>query len=281
MQVELLFKKKKTFFYIQIKYENEPDESAQLIETIVEEIVYVPEAEQDQETIITHEHFGVDDVYEQQTPIENIGIQDEKSSSFPFGTLQTDLNALYDQSSTGIATDTDVAPTTTDSIDNFLANLAEDNANSLPSVSDENTVQHLNVIEERNDINYEKEIAQNSSDSSSLAAVAEDLPNGCSQDTKVDGLDAEMVSEDELPAPAQPKVDDAEEVSDEELPGPKLAELPADTEVVSEDELPSTNKVKRKADKGYDPCSPTESTEAPEKRIKIDTIGKQLTDLKI
>lgn len=71
-----------------------------------------------------------------------------------------------------------------------------------------------------------------------------------------------MVSEDELPIPAQPKVDDAEEVSDEELPGPKLAELPADTEVVSEDELP----CKRKAD--------TENSDAPEKRIKVDADSK-------
>lgn len=107
------------------------------------------------------------------------------------------------------------------------------------------------------------------SDSSSLPAIAEDLPNGCSQDTKVSNeLDAEMVSEDELPAPAQPKVDDAEDLSDEELPGPKRAELPADTEVVSEDEFPSSNKAKRKIEDGQEPENVNDNAETPKKRAK-------------
>lgn len=183
-------------------------------ESIAEE-VYMQEHE------IVSEDCVADEIIEEQTEY----VQDEKSSSFPFGTTQSDLNALHDQSSTGIATDINVQPTSTESIDNFLANLAEDNANSFPSVSDENTIQ--SSVDDKNCANNTatgaNDATTDNSDSSSLPAISEDLPNGndgCSQDTKVeDGLDAEMVSEDELPAPAQPKVDDAEEVSDEELPG--------------------------------------------------------------
>lgn len=113
------------------------------------------------------------------------------------------------------------------------------------------------------------------SDSSSLPAIADDLLNGCSQDTKVDiELDAEMVSEDELPAPAQPTIDDAEDLSDEELPGPKRAELPADTEVVSEDEFPSSNKVKRKADECHEADNPNEDVDTPKKRAKTELDSK-------
>lgn len=117
------------------------------------------------------------------------------------------------------------------------------------------------------------------SDSSSLPAIAEELPNGCSQDTKVGGeheLDAEMVSEDELPAPAQPTIDDAEDLSDDELPALKRAELPADTEVVSEDdEFPSSNKVKRKADESHEADNnPNESDDTPKKRAKTELDSK-------
>lgn len=214
-------------------------------ETITEEINLVQESE-----------CNLDDGYGQQILAETI--PDDKSSSFPF---QAELNALYDQS--GIPLETEQT-TTTDSIDNLLANLAEDNANSLPSVDDQSNTQ-TELTAGQTEVN---------SETSSSPAIAEEIPNGCSQETNDDGLDAEMVSEDELPAPAQPKVDDAEEVSDEELPGPKLAELPADTEVVSEDELPSSNKTKRKADDGYDPSSPTEGSEITEKRQKTETNGK-------
>lgn len=112
------------------------------------------------------------------------------------------------------------------------------------------------------------------SDSSSLPAIAEELPNGCSQDTKVSNeLDAEMVSEDELPAPAQPTIDDAEDLSDDELPGPKRAELPADTEVVSEDEFPSSNKVKRKAEEIQETTT-DEKADNPKKRAKTEVDSK-------
>ncbi len=206
-------------------------------------------------------------------------IQNDNSLSFPFGNHGTsDLTALYDQSSIGANNDS--APPT-DSIDNLLANLAEDNANSLPSGDDESRFASTEVNHSSDGLKTEDvdalvselvhSAAMDQNDTvSNPAAVAEELPNGDnSQDTKLD-IDAEMVSEDELPAPSQEKVDDAEEVSDDELPGPKLAELPDDTEVVSEDEFPSSNKNKRKVDVGYDPGSPTESSEVPEKKTKID-----------
>lgn len=67
-------------------------------------------------------------------------------------------------------------------------------------------------------------------------------------------LDAELVSEDELPLPQKELVLDAVEVSDDELPGPIEAELPADAEEVSEDEIatknPDSQNLKRKLSQG-------------------------------
>lgn len=235
------------------------------MDVVGEEVSYL------EETILTTQHMS-DEAYEEEKHV--IG-SEEKSSSFPFD--QQDLTALYDQSSSGAVLEADIQPTSTDSIDNLLATLAEDNANSLPPVSDDsstttNKVDDINASSHMNEAvnsSHAENVHDVNSESSSCPAIAEAIQNGSSQETKVDGLDAEMVSEDELPAPNQPKVDDAEEVSDEELPGPKMAELPADTEVVSEDELPSSNKIKRKVDESYDPSSPTDS--APEKRSKPDT----------
>lgn len=145
--------------------------------------------------------------------------------------------------------------------------------------------------------------------SSAGNTIAFDRPNGQQSATVTTATigDAEMVSEDELPvvrssSAVPPAVhEDAEEVSDEELPGPRMAELPADTEVVSEDELPlsstiastpsdaSTQKAqsvtaKRKVakaannnDKDYDPDSPTQSSELPEKRLRAETTGRTST----
>lgn len=253
------------------------------------------------------QHADTDNIAEPLPFVEvaETTLQTETSSSFPSDNNElTDMTALYDQSS--VTND----PQTTDSIDNLLANLTEDNANSLPSGD---VGSHFASIHESHNIEFPNvtmddvessefdglangvssavvpptelpngfrntetaaavELDAESSASNSPVAIAEDLPNGdnASQATVVD-VDAEMVSEDELPAPTQEKVDDAEEVSDEELPGPKLAELPADTEVVSEDELPTP--VKRKIDDGYDPGSPTESSEVPEKKSKKDVDG--------
>lgn len=234
-----------------------------------------------------------------------------------------EMLAFLDESSP--ATNDRDHPQTSDSMDNLLANLTEDNANSLPSTGDADGHFASSILESRGlaqtnefvSVSPPRDVVsvtdESSASSSVVAAQADDdVPNGDDNsqataadvdadmvsedefaapaqhvtktisDYRVDNgvrngdphrieggaadVDAEMVSEDELPAPTQEKVVDAEEVSDEELPGPKLAELPADTEVVSEDELPTP--VKRKLDDGYDPGSPTESSEIPEKKSK-------------
>lgn len=139
---------------------------------------------------------------------------------------------------------------------------AKDQSAQIPQLNDEIDSNQINMA---NAVG----VTETNSNSSSLPAIAEDLINGCSQDTKIENeLDAEMVSEDELPAPAQPKVDNAEDLSDEELPAPKRAELPADTEVVSEDEFPSSNKGKRKIGENNDAESSTDNAETPKKRAK-------------
>lgn len=104
----------------------------------------------------------------------------------------------------------------------------------------------------------------------------EDLKVKDDQATDLDEI--ENISEDELPAPTKPKVQDAEEVSDEELPGPKMAELPDDTEVVSEEELPASTGAQNNAKKdakrkleNYDPSEPTDEND--EKKLKIDAEG--------
>lgn len=163
---------------------------------------------------------------------------------------------------------------------------------NLPEELDDDQEVSQNLIEQNDDQEVSQNIREDEDDEeeksqdmemqvideynapqSNEKALAEELTNGQdSSETKADP-DAEMVSEDELPEAVQPKVQDAEEVSDDELPGPKLAELPADTEVVSEDELPAASKKdsgKRKVDEGYDPGSPTDVLEVPEKKTKVD-----------
>lgn len=149
---------------------------------------------------------------------------------------------------------------------------ATDASDTIPTTQ-LNDDTNLNPIQATNST----ETTELNSDSSSLPAIAEDLINGCSQNTEVENeLDAEMVSEDELPAPEQPKVDNAEDLSDEELPGPKRAELPADTEVVSEDEFPSSNKMKRKIGENNEPDNSTENAETPKKRAKAEPESKSI-----
>lgn len=129
--------------------------------------------------------------------------------------------------------------------------------------------EYIHELNVRTDLPVTETVA---SDSNSSPAIADDLLNGCSQETKIDNeLDAEMVSEDELPVPSAPvQPTDLSDLSDEELPGPKRAELPADTEVVSEDEFPSTNKVKRKAEENHDVDSLNEDVDTPKKRAKTE-----------
>lgn len=165
-----------------------------------------------------------------------------------------------------------------EAIENYSEDMMQVNLEALQNQSsgDDATDANNQVSPIDNQINLQTaDVIEMNSDSSSLPAIAEDLPNGNSQDTRVGNeLDAEMVSEDELPAPAQPKIDDAEDLSDEELPGPKRAELPADTEVVSEDEFPSSNKVKRKIDDIQEADNANENTETPKKRAKAENDGK-------
>lgn len=159
----------------------------------------------------------------------------------------------------------------------FMADLADiENANSFPSGFDDNSEQFSGQAQQEN-FNYEEpdgdyQMVEDSSEPVSIDKTED--TNAQSDDIKAADpdatcLDADEISEDELPAPAKPEVQDAEEVSDEELPGPKMAELPADTEVVSEEELPALKKEgKRKHESDYDPSDPTEEVE--EKKQKTE-----------
>lgn len=156
----------------------------------------------------------------------------------------------------------------------FIADLAEENANSFPSACDDSS--NVGQEHETNNQTENNASVQDSLDAefqqsmeTDTFAISEDVKQ---KDDQATDLDAENISEDELPPqPSKPEVQDAEEVSDEELPGPKMAELPADTEIVSEEELPPTTKKegKRKLE-DYDPSDPTETeeTDAPEKKAK-------------
>ncbi|XP_019552214.3 pre-mRNA-processing factor 39 [Aedes albopictus] len=175
---------------------------------------------------------------------------DENSSTNLFEEFQVDTKSSSDKEDPGGAPEESV----------FIANLAaEENANSLPSVVDENSASRpaavssadedvvLSVPEEVPEAPEPPSLDVNGDNvdevtGSSDHALADNVANGlCEEDdSKNTDLDAEMVSEDELPQPVQPQVHDAEEVSDDELPGPNRAELPPDAEVVSEDELPKS-----------------------------------------
>lgn len=152
----------------------------------------------------------------------------------------------------------------------FIADLADlENANSFPSACDDNdgdSVRNERSEVVQNFMTGDYQIGNNETSTEETFAESETLKVN---DPDATDLDAENISEDELPGPAKPKVQDAEEVSDEELPGPKLAELPADTEVVSEDELPALKKEgKRKHESDYDPSEPTD--EVDEKKLKTE-----------
>lgn len=208
-------------------------------------------------------------------PFENAA-QNEDNGSSNFG---YDDNLTYEQQSNEKEEETNNGLERGEQ-EKFIADLAEENANSFPSGCDDNSIdKNPEVVASETESNqaeiqgfmdgdYEMidETDERSIDKTeNTFAQSDDTKPG---DPDATDLDAENISEDELPAPDKPKVQDAEEVSDEELPGPKLAELPADTEVVSEDELPNPKKEgKRKLD-DYDPSEPTD--DAPEKRTKTD-----------
>ncbi|KAH8381558.1 hypothetical protein KR093_008209, partial [Drosophila rubida] len=195
----------------------------------------------------------LDDDVEMLATTETTGGVDEKSSSFPFSVVAEQHSETSD----------DIKESRTeDGVDtSLLASLAGDNANSLPSVAGNDEAD----INKKSD--FESNVAalesklNSSEDSSSHHAIAESL--GDDMDTSnATIVNTEIISEDELPPPSKPEINDAEEVSDEELPAPQRAELPADAEVISEDELPTHNnnnnvaepKVggKRKAGKNLD-----------------------------
>ncbi|XP_065371560.1 pre-mRNA-processing factor 39 [Calliphora vicina] len=212
-------------------------------EDIVEEVI----STEGDECVVYEEHV-LEEIYENinEENHENIAANsdanlDDKSSSFPFATEEVgqsetsdDLNEQREGKEEHNETENQGAQE-----NSLLASLVGDNANSLPSVGcgAESEKEHFEnkVLEE----NCEK---LDSEDSLSEPAIAEEVPNAtsCSNDTMVN---TEVISEDELPPPSKPEINDAEEVSDEELPAPQRAELPADAEVISEDELPVSTAV--------------------------------------
>lgn len=230
-----------------------------------------------------NETDGVD--FENQGESQNI-TEDNGSSNFGFDENFQDENRPNDTEETDELAKQEM----------FMADLAEENANSLPSVVDENSIygqntetqkQQTEEIKENDDVSAEKVLEEDfemledtsfDTKTDDTLAQSEDIKQ---KDDQATDLDAENISEDELPVPTKPKVQDAEEVSDEELPGPKMAELPADTEVVSEEELPSTTTTpnslkkdgKRKLE-DYDPSDPTEENDLHEKKARKDEEGE-------
>uniref|UniRef100_A0A1A9WVH7 Pre-mRNA-processing factor 39 n=1 Tax=Glossina brevipalpis TaxID=37001 RepID=A0A1A9WVH7_9MUSC len=246
-----------------------------LEEEVVEEIVTTVEGEEciiyEDPEQIPREEMDIYEVVQEENPVASSETAiDEKSSSFPFSTVCAQSETSEDAGDHHHA-----------NLDNnggvensLLASLAGDNANSLPSVgggesetdgSKREEYEQNKVIE-----NCEK---MESDDSLSEPAIAEELNPG------MDGSDAtivntEMVSEDELPLPTKPEINDAEEVSDEELPAPQRAELPADAEVISEDELPASTNMGDKRSP-----SPTQSDESniTRKKRKADDVNETIS----
>lgn len=119
---------------------------------------------EDIEKVITPESIDIQSVY----------TEDEKSSSNLFDSVQSDMSTLYEQPSPGVS---NIQQLNTESNDNFLATLAEDNANSLPSVCDE-TITHSSIDVCAQTNRGVDAIEESASDSSSLQAISEDIPNG-------------------------------------------------------------------------------------------------------
>lgn len=188
---------------------------------------------------------------------------DNGSSNYAF-----EENLTSEQPSEEKEEDTNQTDASVARSDEFIADIGEENANSFPSVDE--TYQG---VQDSMDVDYQMADEPSMDKTEDTYAQSEDLKIS---DQHATDLDAENISEDELPAPTKPKVQDAEEVSDEELPGPKMAELPEDTENVSEDELPSQSvkKEKRKL-QDYDPSDPTDENDAPEKKLKKEDEGRR------
>ncbi|KAL9695427.1 hypothetical protein quinque_014712 [Culex quinquefasciatus] len=223
--------------------EEVPEEEAP--QPVVEDVIMVDSDEPDTKQVMEQLQDLIVPVQDNQSKEA-----DESSSINLFEEFQADTNTQQDEKSSSDKEESVAIPKECE----FIANLAaeEENANSLPSVVDENSASVNAAPEAQLDEEYVSPAAPPPSyrrqrrqhggmPEAATTRFAENVANGLNEDdSKNTDLDAEMVSEDELPQPEQPQVHDAEEVSDDELPGPKLAELPADAEVVSEDELPHT-----------------------------------------
>lgn len=192
-------------------------------------------------------------------------IIDDKSSSFPFGPEGGQSETSEDlgdnqENEKNIADDNQQNAQE----NSLLASLAGDNANSLPSVGggDSEKENFEAKVLNSDDIidNCEK---MDSEDSLSEPAIVSDIPMSGGDISDATIQNTEIISEDELPPPTKPEINDAEEVSDEELPAPQRAELPPDAEVISEDELPAA------ADKRSP--SPSQVVAGSAKKRKADT----------
>ncbi|XP_034484806.1 pre-mRNA-processing factor 39 isoform X2 [Drosophila innubila] len=287
------------------------DEDEHMVQTEVVNPAVVVEGQYD-EVEQLQEHL--DDDVDMLATTETTGGVDEKSSSFPFGAVAEQHSETSD--------DIKESRTDGDGVDtSLLASLAGDNANSLPSVggNDEADINKKSDFESNvvDALQPQDSKLNSSEDSSSHHAIAESLADDMDT-SNATIVNTEIISEDELPPPSKPEINDAEEVSDEELPAPQRAELPADAEVISEDELPTHNNnnnvsdgkvgIKRKAGKDvdvsptkvddelqnsnetstkvnsaeqYNPGSPTtESNDAPpsEKRARVDEADGEQKD---
>ncbi|BFF92395.1 pre-mRNA-processing factor 39 [Drosophila madeirensis] len=237
----------------------------------------VPEQHYDELAQLQHQ---LDDDVEMMAATET-GV-DEKSSSFPFGTVAEQHSETSD----------DIKESRAEGgVDTLLASLAGDNANSLPSVggNDESDSKKAAFDYDVEALQPHVDKLNSSEDSSSHHAIAESL--GDEADTSnATIVNTEIISEDELPPPTKPEINDAEEVSDEELPAPQRAELPADAEASTkrkagkeadeakanvEKKSSEAASTREKSVEQYNPGSPTtESNDAPplEKRPKVDDV---------
>ncbi|XP_062537988.1 LOW QUALITY PROTEIN: pre-mRNA-processing factor 39 [Armigeres subalbatus] len=192
---------------------------------------------------------------------------DENSSTNLFEEFQVDTKSSSDKDDPAVPPEESV----------FIANLAaEENANSLPSVVDENSASRLAVSSSVDDdvvlnapevvpAEPESALVDLNGDITDEVTGSSDnaLAGNVAEDSKNIDLDAEAILEDELPQPVKEQVHDAVEVSDDKgMAGPDRAELPPEPEVVSKDELP---KPVLELPTGTDNVSPApEKAELPE-----------------
>lgn len=215
-------------------------------------------------------------------PQDEVKLDDnESNSNFGFEQEQSDQMTFEHSSTTNNENNEEASG---DAPNTYIDGLDEENANSFPSGCDENSKDVQEILEsddeaqlylnQEGDVNmeeiqqsddapeiqYQHDIDEKPQESNTTGesdfAIAENLENGQNdQNDQVNDKTSTDLG--------------AEMVSDDELPGPKLAELPADTENVSEEELPNTQNKKdggKRKLEDYDPNSPTDDTESPDKK---------------